>query len=232
MPLTIHWNHGSPSNKKHFSPARPLISERVYQELKKDIITGILEPGRPLTEAFLIRKLGASLTPVREACIRLNSERLLESVPNRGYSVASISVNRIHELFTLRLLLEEFTVQEACKQDNPELMKEIESLGRIVASFGKRESYLNYIDANTKLHLSIAHLAGNESVVEILGNVLNQLARLSYLTVATKDDAPQVGRQHAEIIEAIRKKDSKGAKKCIRKDIQNAKQKVLSVYFK
>jgi DNA-binding GntR family transcriptional regulator len=59
---------------------------------------------------------------VREACIRLNSEKLLESVPNKGYSVASISMNAIHELFQLRGLLEEFTVQEACSKNNPELL--------------------------------------------------------------------------------------------------------------
>jgi len=232
MSLTIHRDRRTSAGNKTIVPARPLLSEKVYQQFKKEIITGVLEPGRPLTEAFLIRRFGASLTPVREACIRLNSEKLLESVPNRGYSVASISVNTIHELFTARLILEEFTVQEACEKDDPELFGEIEALGRIVASFGDRESYLSFIDANTNLHLSIAQLAGNESIVGMLGDVLNRLARLSYLTVAREDDGPQTAKEHTEIITAIRNKDRPSAKKSIRRHIQSAKQNIMNVYFK
>jgi DNA-binding GntR family transcriptional regulator len=232
MPLVIHRDRKSTSEDKIPSPSKLLLSEKVYQLFKRDIITGVLEPGRPLTEVFLTERFGASLTPVREACIRLNSEKLLESVPNKGYSVASISFSTILELFQVRSLLEEFTVQEACSKNNPELLGKIEALGQVVSRLGDRGSYLHFIDANFNLHLSIAKLAGNNSVVSMLADVLNQLRRLGYLTVAREDEGPQIAEEHAKIVMAIRNKDRQGAKKSIRRHIQSAKQNILNVYLK
>jgi len=66
----------------------------------------------------------------------------------------------------------------------------------------------------------------------MLADVLNQLRRLGYLTVAREDEGPQIAEEHAQIVSAIRNKDRQGAKRSIRRHIQSAKQNILNVYLK
>ena len=68
------------------------LSERVYQSLKRDIITGVHQAGEALSEKDLAEKYASSRTPVREAAVRLQHDNLLRVVPNRGYFITKISV--------------------------------------------------------------------------------------------------------------------------------------------
>src|ERR1043165_4886404 len=68
------------------------LGDRVYQALKRDIITGVFQSGEALTEKNLAKRYRGSRTPVREAAVRLQQENLLRIVPNRGYFVRHITI--------------------------------------------------------------------------------------------------------------------------------------------
>src|SRR4029077_3280202 len=82
------------------------LGGRVYQALKRDIITGVFQSGEALTEKMLAKRYRASRTPVREAAVRLQQEQLLRIVPNRGYFVRHSTINELNELYEYRAALE------------------------------------------------------------------------------------------------------------------------------
>src|SRR5258708_31298850 len=88
------------------SPTRSSLGDRVYQALKRDIITGVFPSGDALTEKQLAKRYRGSRTPVREAAVRLQQENLLRIVPNRGYFVRHITINELSELYEYRAALE------------------------------------------------------------------------------------------------------------------------------
>ena len=51
-------------------------ADRVYFELRRKIVMLVLEPGALLEEGRVVKEMGISRTPVREAVIRLVSEGL------------------------------------------------------------------------------------------------------------------------------------------------------------
>src|SRR5258708_16179560 len=57
------------------------LTERVYQAMKTDIITGVLHAGAAVTENDLATMYNTSRTPVREAAQRLQQDNLLRIVP-------------------------------------------------------------------------------------------------------------------------------------------------------
>ncbi|MGH9725711.1 MAG: GntR family transcriptional regulator, partial [Candidatus Acidiferrales bacterium] len=73
------------------------LSERVYRGLKRDIIHGVYQPGESLSEKELAHRYKASRTPVREAAVRLQNERLLRIVTNRGYFVSQITLQVLND---------------------------------------------------------------------------------------------------------------------------------------
>src|SRR5258708_6403789 len=88
------------------STGRSSLGDRVYQALKRDIITGVFPSGDALTEKQLAKRYRGSRTPVREAAVRLQQENLLRIVPNRGYFVRHITINELSELYEYRAALE------------------------------------------------------------------------------------------------------------------------------
>src|SRR5260370_21550249 len=97
------------------------LSKRVYQALKRDIITGVHPPGEALSEKDLAERYSSSRTPVREAAVRLQQDHLLKIIPNRGYFITKISVQDLTDLYDYRAAVE-FACAElaAVKRINPD----------------------------------------------------------------------------------------------------------------
>ncbi|MDQ4018630.1 MAG: GntR family transcriptional regulator [Actinomycetota bacterium] len=90
----------------------PSVEEGVYRALRREI--GQLEraPGERLPLEELAARFRVSPTPVRQALRRLESERLVVSLPHRGSRVAPLTVDELEEIQAVRLGLETFLARE------------------------------------------------------------------------------------------------------------------------
>ena len=73
-------------------------AQRIYKELKQDIVTCKLAPGLSISELEMCKRYDASRTPVREACRRLGNESLMQMVPFRGYSITPLTIEEYRNL--------------------------------------------------------------------------------------------------------------------------------------
>jgi len=62
---------------------RPLLSDDVFRALRDAVLDGVLEPGERLRDDELVRWLGVSRTPIRNALDRLRSAGVVELAANR-----------------------------------------------------------------------------------------------------------------------------------------------------
>jgi DNA-binding GntR family transcriptional regulator len=90
---------------------RPLVRtgttvDQMVRTLADDIINGTLRPGDKLDEVGLADRFGVSRTPVREALGQLAAMGLAERRPNRGSVVATITDQRLTEMFEAMAELE------------------------------------------------------------------------------------------------------------------------------
>lgn len=93
-------------------------SERAYQRLKNDILSGALPVGL-LDIRLLGDQLRMSVTPVREALARLNAERLVRLAPHQGYAVALPSARRLEHLYELSGALVHLSLERASRSKRP-----------------------------------------------------------------------------------------------------------------
>lgn len=82
------------------------LSERVFEIVREQIVTGKLGNDAPIRQDALAAKLGVSKIPVREALARLEQEGLLTSQANRGFCVQPLSAAQAEEIYALRLAIE------------------------------------------------------------------------------------------------------------------------------
>ena len=80
------------------------LSQRAYQHIQREIVSGQLEPGSVISETLLAKQLGISRTPVGEAIRKLAQEGLVEQVPRYGTIVCDLERRRPVTLLADRAL--------------------------------------------------------------------------------------------------------------------------------
>lgn len=70
----------------------------VVHRLREEILHGTLPPGAPIRDAELAKRLGVSITPIRESVAVLISEGLVEVLPNKRRCVVVLTQKRAQEL--------------------------------------------------------------------------------------------------------------------------------------
>lgn len=206
------------------------LSERVYSAFKRDIIQGIFQPGEALSEKDLARRYKASRTPVREAAVRLQNDRLLRIVPNRGYFVAQITLQVLNDIYEFRSAVECAAAElAAAKGGTSEALKELTNLAKASCSPNNRASCARFIEADTAFHVGIALLARNQMLVKAVSEARSQMERIMLAAIDIHYFGEVPGREHLAILNAIRERDSERARQLMHDHIMQSKDKVMGV---
>ena len=81
------------------------LREQVVDQLRTEIIDGVLRPGEPLRTEAIMERFGVSNSPLREAFAQLAAEGLIEVVRNRGAVVAPLTREGAADLLQVSALL-------------------------------------------------------------------------------------------------------------------------------
>ena len=82
------------------------VLESAVETLRNAIVIGHFKPGERLVEAEMCAAIGISRASLREALRRLQAERLVDIIPNRGPVIPVMTWAGAEEIFQVRLLLE------------------------------------------------------------------------------------------------------------------------------
>ena len=160
------------------------LSEKVYRAFKRDIIHAVYQPGEALSEKDLAERYKGSRTPVREAAVRLQNERLLRIVPNRGYFVAQITVQVLNDIYEFRSAVECAAAELAAhKPADPALFQKLSELSEITCHPDDRESCIRFIEADTLFHTSIARLSRNQMLLQAVSEARSQMERIMFAAI-------------------------------------------------
>lgn len=81
-------------------------TEAAYRLLRRDILATRLRPGAALKLGALSDAYDLGWTPLREALSRLEAEKLVTAVSNRGFAVAPVSRAELEDLKRARIVVE------------------------------------------------------------------------------------------------------------------------------
>jgi GntR family transcriptional regulator, rspAB operon transcriptional repressor len=204
------------------------LSQRVYQALKKDIITGLYQPGEALSEQALAKRYHGSRTPVREAAVRLQQEHLMRIVANRGYFITQITIQWVNEIYEFRAAVEGASAEVAAQKNwDHATIEHLIELANTEHKVDDRASYVRFIEADTEFHNAIAQLTRNPLLIRAVADMRSQMERIMYASI----DAGYYGelpvREHCDIVQAIQNRDGALARKRMCDHIYISKDKVL-----
>ena len=195
------------------------LSARCYVALKDALIAGNFKPGQRLLMQDLAEQLGTSVTPVREACMRLVSERGLEVRSGRFVTVPNLTVARYMEIRTIRIELEGLAAELAAKNITAAELKVIAGVQSRFEVADRAHASNESIRLNREFHFLVYRLSRMEmltSHIESLWISMGPILNVFYNEVANN----YVGaEEHTNLIKALRARDGKKARAAITMDI-------------
>ncbi len=142
--------------------ARPIIkenlSERAYSSLRAALMRGQLRPGERLRLRPMSVRFGISATPMREALLRLVSEKALALDARGTVAVPTLTLDQLLEIRTIRTDLEGRAAAAAAKLASDSEIEALAEAHRQMALCHKLKQFEKAIDLNTEFHLDLCRL--------------------------------------------------------------------------
>lgn len=192
---------------------------QVFEHLREKIVTNVLAPGSVLARQQLADYFKLSTTPIRDALLRLEEERLVDIYPQHLTRVSVIDLTSARQAHVLRLSVELELAHQLCGRRPPALDGELADLlarQRTALGRGDLESFAR---ADLEFHRSL-YLAGDVSDLWLLVRRLSgNLDRLRRLHLPLNSKAQRILADHGEIAGAIANGDSERARNAVRRHL-------------
>jgi DNA-binding GntR family transcriptional regulator len=224
--------HTSPKEertKETVAAATPIrnfdsISGQISKILASRIIRGELEPGQRILEQTVSDEMGVSRSPVREAFLTLEKQRLVEILPRRGARVADMSREDVESLYDLVTELYALAAKKSAECHTEEDLQRIRETVEHVRACATEGNSDKYYEAIFEFSLAALEVARNPLLSQTVGD-LNALTRRAQFATLSKrvDDLTQNAGFFERALEYVERGDSEMAAQTIRAYGQNEK---------
>lgn len=202
---------------------------KAYKTIKEKIIFLELRPGEKIFENALAESLKVSRTPVREALLMLEHEKLVVCNDSMGFMVRRFSARDIEEYFALRNAIEEFVIALVVEKITEE---EIAAL-RVNVSEGEniiREGDIHsIIRCETEFHELLYRAAKSDVLFETISGLVDKFQWFRALALSVPSAAASSLSHHKKIIAFIEEKNVKGFKKMMRLHLDEARGRLIGL---
>ena len=209
------------------TPQRGSVTQSVIDQLRHAIVTLELKPGEVLDKGAICARLGVSRFPVSEALARLQSEGLVEILPQRGTRVSRIRLAEVRQSMFIRRALEAQTVRTLAESRDPALLCALERSLRYqeaAAAAGDRHGFHAHVLEFHQILLDALGFARVKTVVEAARANLDRVRRLlssprrHALTLA----------EHEQIVACLQAGDSETARLAMERHLDSVITELVS----
>lgn len=182
------------------------VRARVVENLRGAIISQRFQPGERLREKDLCELTGTSRTSVREALRQLESEGLVEVMPNIGPVVATVSPQAARDLYEVRASLEGLAGRLSAERATQE---QIDRLAATVEQYAQTSETQRDVLLALKddFYTSLLDAAGNVEITRMLQGLRARVTVLRTTTLSRPGRAAETVIELRAIIRAISSHD-------------------------
>ncbi|WP_058910129.1 FCD domain-containing protein [Entomohabitans teleogrylli] len=201
---------------------RMSLTMQVELRLKNALITGALKPGDRLITKEIAGQLGTSITPVREALLRLVSSGCLQVTPAQAFQVPDLRQERYREINGIRKNLETMAVTEAIKHITKEQLTHLQQLYQEFKDARENLQYEEALHKNLKFRFTLYSHARMPTLLELIEQLWMRIGPGFSFLLPTPDSTAPAPHDYDALLEAIAAKDSNAAIRALSKTIDES----------
>lgn len=195
---------------KVLEPLRiPTVADTVFEELHQQILSLDLAPGTRMSEAEVAKAFGVSRQPVRDAFYRLSQLGFLLIRPQRATVITKISEAAVLKAKFVRTALEIACMRAAIEVITDDQIKDLDQLLKEQKAAVDADERQLFHSLDDTFHRRICEISGHDYVWALIREQKAHMDRVRFLSLASGAQAAL--DDHIVIINAVRKRDAKGA---------------------
>ncbi|MCY4307825.1 MAG: GntR family transcriptional regulator [Rhodobacteraceae bacterium] len=196
------------------------FAEGIYRVFREAILSLDFKPGEIIRKRPICQKFGVSRTPVADAMLRLESESLVEIIPQSITRVAKLSLRSIHDESFLREALEVAAVAYAAKHRTQEQVDNLISNLRSQKLFAESKDLNAFYQLDEKFHLIILECCQVSNLPATLEKLSTQVRRARLLLLPNPSRINNTVNEHEAIVKAIQMGNPDSATSAMRSHLQ------------
>ncbi len=202
------------------------ISQQVFENLERDILSGKYERGDVLTELKLCEELGVSRTPVREALKRLAQEHIIEMSP-KGAVVIGISYEDIRVIYEVRKRIEGMAAAMAAENATDEDIENLRAIVDLQEFYTTKEKTDSIKEEDNEFHAKLYSMCKSAPLADTLEMLHKKVVKYRKISISDTHRAKDSLKEHRAIFEAVASHDAPLAEKLAAAHVANAELSIL-----
>lgn len=196
---------------------RENLGQSVYAQLSDALVKGRFAPNMRLTIRELAASLGTSVTPVRDAVLRLIQDEALILRTAREVRVPLLTPEGYTEILKLRLRIEGLAARECalkCHAQDIDFMQQLSAQNEKAIADGE---WTKAFDLNQRFHFRLAEIAN----IPLLNGFLHRIwLKIGPVIAASHTEGTSlVLDEHYRLVEAMLDRDPDAAERAIIADM-------------
>jgi DNA-binding GntR family transcriptional regulator len=189
---------------------------QVFEHLRELIVSLAIPPGTVLARPQLCEYFRLSLSPVREALLRLEEEHLVDIYPQHQTQVRCIDLAQARQAHFLRLSVELEIAHVLAKQPDPVLGRELLGLTERQRACLEAGDLSTFTQLDMEFHRRMYEAAALPDLWLLNRSRSGNLDRLRRLHLPMNGKALSILEQHAQIAKSIGRGDPAAAQHTVR----------------
>lgn len=193
-----------PAKKKNKSSSVVSTPDRAVEAISRAIQVGKFVPGQRLVEAELMRELGISRNPLREALKRLSADGLVSLTPYQGASVRMVSRVEAIELTQVLQVTTGLAARLAAEKINTRGNKtKLKLAAKGLLSFRAVENSIDFVKEREKFYEALLEISGSNELRKIVQGVRTHLLRVQMISHLSADALKRQFDMYQKVIDYI-----------------------------
>lgn len=194
-------------------------ADAAYDELRRRILLGELEPGERLDQEAVALSLGLSTTPVREALRRLEADDLVHRSAHKDVTIAPLSRREVAEIYAVRVELDGLAVTLATQAASDEELAVIRTL---LPKRGTSGGPAQDLVSNRTFHRALYSASHNAVLIRVLESLWDRSDRYRAVVLRDPRQAKMALSEHEAIFNAVAARDAELAGTLMRRHISQS----------
>ena len=187
------------------------LRELALEKLRDAILDFHFKPGERLVERTLCEKLGVSRTVVREVLRHLETEGLVETLPQQGPAVAKPDVSQAAQVYEIRALLEAEASRAAAERATPGDVARLKLANDAIQAAFVEGTSRGVLKATTEFYEILFTVAGKAVAWHVVHTLNARINHLRAMTITGPGRAANASREMLRLIAAIERHDGEAA---------------------
>ncbi len=202
------------------------LTDWVTAYLRDSIMGGRLKPGERLTMISLANKLDVSVTPVREALLRLQEEGVVVGDAHKSFRVASVTLEDIRDFHQLHGFISGLLAERAAEKLTEEDFAELDKLDAAIIQASAEGDHVRMHNLNFELHRRINRATNSIVLHRFVTATSRYVSRRSFPDVPGWLEG--AASEHGALLDALRRRDKAGARRLMEDHVHDSGERLIA----